>query len=157
MSRIIIHRGHNQIVMFAYLYKRTSFFRLTLVLLFLTCTLTSLGQQQDDKDFRTELDLPGNFPAFALAPDGNCWLLSGNNGHITLRTSSRTGTAPHHSTLPIIAHGQTYGKTLTIFPFSILLPPLRLHTTTGVNGAITTSLKTRAKVGHNIQWGKNSH
>ena len=81
MSRIIIHRGHNQIVMSAYLYKRTSFFRLTLVLLFLTCTLTGLGQQQDDKDFRTELDLPGNFPAFALAPNGNCWLLSGNNGH----------------------------------------------------------------------------
>ena len=67
--------------MSAYFCKRTSFFRLMLVLLFLTCTLTSLGQQQEDKDFRTELDLPGNFPAFALAPNGDCWLLSGNNGH----------------------------------------------------------------------------
>lgn len=67
--------------MSAYFCKQTSSFRLMLVLLFLTCTLTSLGQQQEDKDFRTELDLPGNFPAFALAPNGDCWLLSGNNGH----------------------------------------------------------------------------
>lgn len=69
---------------------------------------------------------------------------------ITLRTSSRTGTAPHHSTLRINKHGQK----LTIFPFSTLLPPLRLQTTIGVNRAIATSLKTKAKVGRYFQWTK---
>ena len=69
--------------MSAYFCKQTSSFRLMLVLLFLTCTLTGLGQQQGGKDFRTELNLPGSFPAFALAPNGNCWLWAGNNAYYT--------------------------------------------------------------------------
>ena len=74
-------KSYNQIVMSAYFHKQIPSFRLMLVLLFLTCTLTGFWQQQGGKDFRSELDLFGTFPAFALAPDGNCWLLSGNNGH----------------------------------------------------------------------------
>ena len=55
--------------------------KLILVLLCLTCALVCMGQQQDTRDFRAELNLLGGFPVFALAPDGTCWLTSGS-GHV---------------------------------------------------------------------------
>lgn len=54
---------------------------LILVLLCLACAWACVGQPQDNRDFRAELDLLGGFPVFTLAPDGTCWLTSGS-GHV---------------------------------------------------------------------------
>ena len=36
-----------------------------------------MAQSQNNRDYRAELNLSGGFPAFTLAPDGNCWFMSG--------------------------------------------------------------------------------
>ena len=54
---------------------------LILVLLCLACAWACVGQPQDGRDFRAELNLLGGFPVFTLAPDGTCWLTSGS-GHV---------------------------------------------------------------------------
>ena len=36
-----------------------------------------MAQQQSNRDYRAELNLSGGFPSFTLAPDGNCWFMSG--------------------------------------------------------------------------------
>ena len=54
---------------------------LILVLLCLTCAWACVGQPQDNRNFRAELNLLGGFPVFTLAPDGTCWLTSGS-GHV---------------------------------------------------------------------------
>ena len=56
-------------------------FNRIIALLCLSCTLTCMGQQQYDRDYRNELNLLGGFPVFTLAPDGTCWLTSGS-GHV---------------------------------------------------------------------------
>lgn len=54
---------------------------LILILICLTCAWACMGQQQDARDFRAELNLLEGFPVFTLAPDGTCWLTSGS-GHV---------------------------------------------------------------------------
>lgn len=72
--------------------------------LLLMCIVLPLCAQQPqrDRDDLAKLNLSGSFPTFTLAPDGNCWLMSGKGrGYYTKDIRS-----DWHSATPIFPDGK---------------------------------------------------